>query len=358
MCKTGQPSLTSSAVSADLPWPRNGQDSEQSPSARSTNTARKCLPKTSTQLWPTPHTGMCHHGGTALPATLRRVEKGKQIGLDGAVLLDRHYTQTSSISTEQPIEAVTSSQVDFLASLSALPGSDEARQMTVRSGRKCSELLRKHDPLGCLARTFLESSRWNSTTCFLTWRESATPAGRLLFRLVPSMPGTDETDCGSSEDGGMFLTPNVMDYLDPRSEEALLRQRENNRPGRTTHSTLREQVAYPPPKEMFANNMKGGVALPTRVKSPRVEKSETTQFWPTPQTDDRSNVYPKENRRAGLVSKVNQVTGNTSDTQLGSLNPTWVEWLMGYPLGWTDLKDSETQSSHRSPMKSCEKSGS
>ena len=21
----------------------------------------------------------------------------------------------------------------------------------------------------------------------------------------------------------------------------------------------------------------------------------------------------------------------------GSLNPTWVEWLMGWPLGWTDL---------------------
>jgi hypothetical protein len=23
---------------------------------------------------------------------------------------------------------------------------------------------------------------------------------------------------------------------------------------------------------------------------------------------------------------------------VGSLNPTWVEWLMGFPLGWTDLK--------------------
>ena len=21
----------------------------------------------------------------------------------------------------------------------------------------------------------------------------------------------------------------------------------------------------------------------------------------------------------------------------GALNPTWVEWLMGWPLGWTDL---------------------
>ena len=28
----------------------------------------------------------------------------------------------------------------------------------------------------------------------------------------------------------------------------------------------------------------------------------------------------------------------------GQLNPTWVEWLMGFPLGWTDLKVSVTQS--------------
>ena len=32
----------------------------------------------------------------------------------------------------------------------------------------------------------------------------------------------------------------------------------------------------------------------------------------------------------------------------GQLNPTWVEWLMGFPLGWTDLEDSETQSSPKS----------
>ena len=26
----------------------------------------------------------------------------------------------------------------------------------------------------------------------------------------------------------------------------------------------------------------------------------------------------------------------------GKLNPTWVEWLMGFPVGWTDLDASET----------------
>jgi hypothetical protein len=33
----------------------------------------------------------------------------------------------------------------------------------------------------------------------------------------------------------------------------------------------------------------------------------------------------------------------------GQLNPTWVEWLMGFPLGWTALPPSATPSSRRSP---------
>jgi hypothetical protein len=30
----------------------------------------------------------------------------------------------------------------------------------------------------------------------------------------------------------------------------------------------------------------------------------------------------------------------------GKLNPTWTEWLMGWPLGWTDLKPLEMDKSH------------
>jgi hypothetical protein len=33
----------------------------------------------------------------------------------------------------------------------------------------------------------------------------------------------------------------------------------------------------------------------------------------------------------------------------GSLNPTWVEWLMGYELGWTDLDDLEIPLSLKCP---------
>ena len=39
----------------------------------------------------------------------------------------------------------------------------------------------------------------------------------------------------------------------------------------------------------------------------------------------------------GLNTQVSPMGGNG-----GALNPTWVEWLMGWPLGWTDLKPLET----------------
>ena len=66
---------------------------------------------------------------------------------------------------------------------------------------------------------------------------------------------------------------------------------------------------------------------------------------PTPMSrDHRSGKQRSRLARTGETSGDNlpQVIG-------GLLNPTWVEWLMGYPAEWTALKHSETRSSHRSP---------
>jgi hypothetical protein len=37
-----------------------------------------------------------------------------------------------------------------------------------------------------------------------------------------------------------------------------------------------------------------------------------------------------------------------TDPAGGSLNPTWVEWLMGFPLGWTDCEHLATPSFRKS----------
>ena len=44
---------------------------------------------------------------------------------------------------------------------------------------------------------------------------------------------------------------------------------------------------------------------------------------------------------AGLANEVRFRNGDPSVSH-GQLNPEWVEWLMGFPAGWTDLEASET----------------
>jgi len=60
--------------------------------------------------------------------------------------------------------------------------------------------------------------------------------------------------------------------------------------------------------------------------------SGAVQMWPTPMsTEHKANRQTRENHQNGLTQAV--LATETG----GQLNPTWVEFLMGWPLGWTDL---------------------
>jgi hypothetical protein len=61
--------------------------------------------------------------------------------------------------------------------------------------------------------------------------------------------------------------------------------------------------------------------------------------WPTPRTKGMCGG-------SGAWNQLNKATTPEEARQMGAgnggtLNPTWVEWLMGWPLGWTDLKPLE-----------------
>ena len=112
--------------------------------------------------------------------------------------------------------------------------------------------------------------------------------------------------------------------------------------------------------------------------------------WPTPRSTDGSHggrVTPRKSRQGGnLIEAVSAARWPTPRSQNaeprnhkvwlrpssepqnlenaiaarepaaigGQLNPTWVEWLMGFPLGWTVLEPSETPSSRKSRKRSAE----
>jgi hypothetical protein len=64
---------------------------------------------------------------------------------------------------------------------------------------------------------------------------------------------------------------------------------------------------------------------------------------PTPQAHlSKEGGYPAEYRRNTLSLTAEAQIADGLPPASGSLNPEWVEWLMGFPEGWTDLNPSET----------------
>jgi hypothetical protein len=69
------------------------------------------------------------------------------------------------------------------------------------------------------------------------------------------------------------------------------------------------------------------------------------KIWPTPTTQEIEHPnlqLSKTGRRLskdGKSSHSLNLADSVASPNGGKLNPTWVEWLMGFPPGWTDLKD-------------------
>jgi len=77
-------------------------------------------------------------------------------------------------------------------------------------------------------------------------------------------------------------------------------------------------------------------------------KKKREKYWPTPQASDnrdRGNMSnPSIQRRVAIGKQI--MLSQSVDPTSGQLNPMWVEWLMGWPLGWTDLKPLAMDKSH------------
>jgi len=243
-------------------------------------------------------------------------------------------SKNKQVSARSPLSPAAS-----LASRSLGPESDEAKAMTVTSGRKCLGLSDSSDPLGCLEKMLLGSSIWRSTKRYLTWKALATKQGRLYFRLVPSTPRTSGCDASSWD---IWATPNTMDSLPPRSPEALIKHAVTVRKGRTRPGNLREQVdeqtmrLWPTP---MSRDWKGAGGRKSDLPG-------AVMMWPTPVSWDAKDGMTCNPviTASGSIRHLNRQGGQSraslsSIAKLdgGQLNPAWVEWLMGFPIGWTEL---------------------
>ena len=152
------------------------------------------------------------------------------------------------------------------ASHLALPGSDEARRMTVTSGLKCLELYRNSVQAGSSGRTYLDLFERRLMKFLKVSKSRTTQQGHMLSRLKSAEPYSKE-------------------------KESLL--------------------------------------------------------WPRPTTGaplcggTRNFRQMLKLRDAGIITE--EERKNLTQGHGGKSNPALMEWLMGFPIGWTDLNASETQ---------------
>lgn len=164
---------------------------------------------------------------------------------------------------------------------------------------------------GLLARFDQDSHLWRTVQCSLLedLNESLqtlpqwgmTVGGELYLRQTLVQP-INEKEFGL-EQKQMWLTPRVVEV--DETPENFRRRMNSKRP----------------------NDRKDGFGSLTM----QVKAMEKPTMWGTPKAQDSRHAL----RDRGKGNLGEQVSGLHNG---GKLNPLWTEWLMGWPIGWTDLK--------------------
>jgi len=182
-----------------------------------------------------------------------------------------------------------------------------------------------------------------------TWPRSGMTRSGIAYRRAPLVPLTKETASGS-----LLPTPEA-------SNTKAVALRSNGRSPRNFMAPLPTPTA------------KANMLVPSMQKW--AAHRNLVEEWPTPTASlgtKGGRVTPQKGREGGTLieavsarsfatptardwrsGKASEATHEKNSRPLseqvgGSLNPTWVEWLMGFPLGWTDLGVSATPSCRRS----------
>ena len=182
---------------------------------------------------------------------------------------------------------------------------------------------------GSLAKYDRASSSWRTPQCSLlagldafseTWPRWGMMRGGECSGLATPGRRTKESACGS------WPTPRKCSAM-----AATITQQsawaDNRFPN--LEAVLGRRM-FPTPTKSDATGGPGQAA--SSQGSPNLRTA--VQRSPTPTVNDSKNNNPPS-----------QALRNTPPLKVvvgGSMNPAWVEWLMGWPLGWTDLHASAT----------------
>jgi len=262
--------------------------------------------------------------------------------------------ETSSESTGETLFDPTLYAEAIPVSLSASPERAKAKKTRATSGLGYEKPYAFYDPV-------TRSLKMYEATCPLAELPSLAklpPSGILrngvLFLRPPWEPITDAT--GSSS----WLTPtavvrpmegNVRLYRAKIEAGEMIEEEATAILGKSPYEAQGKIPATWPTARASAAMSEDLANVAARLEAGEPYKAKLEQavaLWPTPRAGSMyggtgSGQIIQERYTEGTISEEERRSMRSGNG--GKLNPMWVEWLMGFPLGWTDLEDSETPSS-------------
>ena len=197
--------------------------------------------------------------------------------------------ETSNKLTGEQLNDLTLFAVDTLASHSAPQANDEELTTHDTFGLGSETVLATYDPDTQSWKTSGDISLWGEQPSLDSLPKSGMTRNGVLYQQPEWVPPTAATA------SSWWPTPTVDDSKNVTRKSGVYQ------------SLTRKVQMWPTPR---AGSMCGGTGAAAQIEAQYLQR-----------------VITSEERQAMRA-------GNG-----GKLNPMWVEWLMGFPLGWTDLED-------------------
>ena len=223
----------------------------------------------------------------------------------------------------------------------------------VDSGQRWSELLAKYDPVSFLWKTSQLSLLEDLELSLETWPKWGMTRSGAAYQRQKLEPITSE-----SAFGFYVPTPTASDGTSGSviGKDDTYYKTKTGMPRKITRHGVDGSVGlgrlvnmWPTPdasqrgaraKDLIINEstvkrrnsgQSRGIDLQTAVKANHVN-------WPTPSANEDAAGTPNGNMQR-MLGNCKEVRGETKEEwEKGSLSADWTEWLMGFPVGWSDLK--------------------
>jgi len=205
---------------------------------------------------------------------------------------------TSKKSTGKKSKNPTLSQAATPANRSRKQANAKARKTQDTSGHGYEKPLANYDPT---------TQSWKMCQDISLWEEP-----KSLERLPKS---------GMTRNGVLYRQPDWVPIISERESSSWPTPTALTRPMEGNVRMLRAKTIAGEMTEAEATAMLGKSVWEAQGKIPAM--------WPT----------PSANEHKYRLKGSSQASKNLNALHGGKLNPTWVEWLMGFPTGWTDLED-------------------